>query len=421
METAWAGDYDFEIPEAKKKAYTLGGRLESRYIYHRHNEDGARYQLNAFANDNDPGTDTHAAQALAELSATYRRGILLASLLTHHQYVVVEDTEDEWDHLLYEGYLSLTPTPHVTVDGGKKRILWGKGYAWNPVGFINRPKDPDDPALSLEGRSLLGLDFIKSFTGGGLTNLGLTTLLLPVVEDWANEELGDTGDLNTALKLYLLWRDTDIDLIYFDGPEQPTSLGMDVAKNLAENIAVHGEAAWRRDAPRVEVDADGQVSRSRRDQYSFLLGMRYLNTFDTTFITEYYHNGAGYDADEMEDFFDYQDAVIEAWETTGESDAIQRAAQTTRPYYRQRNFGRDYGYLKISQKEPFGILYFTPWVGAIVNLHDASFNLQPGMTWTPITNLELNLRTVIPLGPDGTEFGEKADAFRPEIWARYYF
>ncbi len=421
--TAWAGDYDFEIPEAEKKPYELGGRLESRYIYHRHNEDAVRYYLNTFMIDNDPGADTHEGQALAELTATYRQGMLQANLLTHHQYEVEEDTEDEWDHVLYEGYLSLTPTPYMTIDAGKKRILWGKGYAWNPVGFINRPKDPDDPALSLEGRTLLGFDFIKSFSGGAgsLTNMGLTALVLPVVADWANEALGQEGDLNTALKLYLLWHDTDIDLIYFDGPEQLTSLGMDFSKNLAENIEVHGEAAWRQDAPRVVVLADGSVSQSRKDQYNFLLGMRYLNALDTTFITEYYHNGAGYDADEMDAFFDYQDTAIEAWKTTNETTAIQRAAQITRPYYNQRNFGRDYGYLKVSQKEPFDILYLTPWVAIILNLHDASFNLQPGLTWTPITNLELNLRAGIPLGPTGTEFGEKADTFRPEIWARYYF
>lgn len=421
--TVWAGEYDFDIPEAKHKPYTLGGRLETRTIYHAHDEAAARYYLNANAENNDPGADTHEGQVQAELNATYRQGIIQANLLTHHTYGVADETEDSWDHLLYEGYLSLSPTPRLILDGGKKRVLWGKGYAWNPVGFINRPKDPDDPALNLEGRTLLGGDFIKSFDGhaGGLTNLGLTFLLLPVVEDWANSDLGNSGDLNAACKLYLLWRDTDIDLIYLDGPEQPASLGVDVAKNLAENIEVHAEAAWRKDAPRTVIAADGSVHKSRENPFSFLLGTRYLNTMDTTFIAEYYHNGAGYDADEIKDFFDYQAAAIDQWKTSFDSAAIQRAELVTRPYYRQRNFGRDYGYLKISQKEPLDILYLTPWVAVTVNLHDTSFNLQPGLTWTPVTNLELNLRIGIPVGAKRTEYGEKADDFRPEIWGRYYF
>jgi hypothetical protein len=421
--TAWAGEYDFDIPEATPKPYTLGGRLEARTIYHAHDEGAARYHLNAYAEKSDPGADTHEAELQAELKATYRQGIMQANVLTHHAYGVADGTEDSWDHLLYEGYLSLSPAPYLSLDGGKKRILWGKGYAWNPVGFINRPKDPDDPALNLEGRTLVGGDLIKSLDSqaGGLTNLGLTFLLLPVADKWANQDLGDSGDLNAALKLYLLWRDTDIDLIYVDGPALPISLGVDVAKNLAENIEVHAEAAWRKDAPRTVIAADGGVRKTSEDQFSFLMGTRYLNRRDTTFIAEYYHNGAGYNAEEMEAFFDYQAAAIDQWRDSSDSAAIQRADQITLPYYRQRNFGRDYGYLKISQKEPLDILYLTPWVALTVNLHDTSFNLQPGLTWTPVTNLELNLRIAIPVGAKRTEYGEKADDFRPEIWGRLYF
>jgi hypothetical protein len=421
--TVWAGEYDFDIPEAEEKPYALGGRLEGRYIYHAHDQGATRYDLNAFVNHNDPGTDTHEGQVQAELNAAYRQGIVQASLLTHHAYIVADETEDRWDHVLYEGFVSVSPAPHLTLDGGKKRILWGKGYAWNPVGFINRPKDPDDPALNLEGRTMLGGDLIKSFgyRAGGLANLGFTVLLLPTAEDWANTDLGDTGDLTTALKLYLLWQDTDFDLIYVDGPKLPNSLGLDIAKNLAENFEVHGEAAWRRDAPRSVILADGSVRKSREDQFSLLVGMRYLNTKDTTFISEYYHNGAGYDADELDDFFDFQTAAIDQWKATSDRAAIQRANQITRPYYRQRNFGRDYAYLKISQKEPFDILYFTPWVAATVNLRDTSFNLQPGLTWMPVTNLELNLRIGIPVGAKRTEYGEKADDCRPEIWGRLHF
>ena len=413
-----AGEYDFTIPEAEKKAYEIGGRLEARYIYHRLDEDSARYRLNYYRDS--PGADTHEWRGVAELSGSYRHVFLQANLLTHHEFVDTHKT-DGWDHDIYEGYVSAAPTPHLTVDAGKKRVLWGKGYAWNPAGFFNRSKDPDDPALNLEGRTLLGLDLIKSFTTGQVTNIGLTALLLPVIDDWANKDLGDEGDLNTALKLYLLWYDTDLDFIYFDGPEQPHSFGLDFAKNLAENFEVHGELAYQQDAARVVLDPTGGTRKVREDQVDYLLGVRYLNAIDTTFIAEYYHNDAGYDRRELEDFFTYQEAAFDQWQTTGNASVMQRADQVTRPYYQQRNFGQDYFYLKISQKEPSNILYFTPWMAAVVNLHDFSFNLQPGMTWTPLTNLELNFRTAIPIGPADTEFGEKPDALRPEIWVRYYF
>lgn len=416
--TVHAGEYDFTIPEAKKKPYELGGRLETRYIYHRLDEDSARYRLIYYQDD--PGADTHEWRALAELSGSYQQGIFQANLLTHHEYVDSYQ-DDEWDNEIYEAYVSLTPGAHLTLDAGKKRVLWGKGYAWNPVGFLNRPKDPDDPALNLEGRPLLGLDLIKSFTAARLANIGLTGLLLPVIDDWGNEDLGEEGDLNTALKLYLLWYDTDLDFIYFDGADQPRSFGFDFAKNLAENFEVHGELAFQEDVPHVIIDAAGTVQQTREDQLSYLLGVRYLNAIDTTFIAEYYHNGAGYSRDELDDFYTYQEATFNQWLATGNASVMQRANQIARPYYQQRNFGEDYFYLKISQKEPFDILYFNPWVAAVVNLQDFSFNLQPGMTWTPVTNLELNLRVGIPAGASKTEFGEKPDVLHPEIWMRYYF
>jgi hypothetical protein len=254
-----------------------------------------------------------------------------------------------------------------------------------------------------------------------VTMIGNSGYALPVIEDWANPELGRDGDISYALKLYLLWRDTDLDFIYFDGPGQPRSVGFDFAKNLAENIEIHGELAFRKDARRTVIDEAGTVTMLEEGQLSYLLGLRYLNAVETTFIAEYYHNGAGYSRSELDDFFFYQESVYNQWLATGNAAIMDRANQLTRPYYSQRNFGKNYFYLKIIQKEPFNILYFNPWLAVIVNLQDFSFNLQPGMTWAPVTNFELGLRVGIPIGSAHTEFGEKQDAFRPELRVIFYF
>ena len=52
-----------------------------------------------------------------------------------------------WDEdtRLFEAYLSVKPSPAFIVEAGKKVMKWGKGYAWNPVSFIDRPKNPEDP------------------------------------------------------------------------------------------------------------------------------------------------------------------------------------------------------------------------------------------------------------------------------------
>jgi hypothetical protein len=82
---------------------------------------------------------------------------------------------------------------------------------------------------------------------------------------------------------------------------------------------------------------------------------------------------------------------------------------------------RDYLYTRVSQKEPFDILYFTPAVTAIANLHDGSFSLAPELLYTGITNLELRLKGTALVGSARSEFGEKVNDARVELRARWYF
>jgi hypothetical protein len=90
------------------------------------------------------------------------------------------------------------------------------------------------------------------------------------------------------------------------------------------------------------------------------------------------------------------------------------------------NYGRfspmeDYLYVRLSQKEPFNILYVTPALTWMMNLNDQSYSLTPELLYTGITNLELRLRTAIIIGTRNTEFGEKQNDYRIELRAGYYF
>jgi len=72
------------------------------------------------------------------------------------------------------------------VDAGKLALKWGKGYAWNPVGFVERAKDPNDPELAREGYTMLSADYIRNFDGP-LQTLAFTPVLLPVSSGANNE------------------------------------------------------------------------------------------------------------------------------------------------------------------------------------------------------------------------------------------
>lgn len=66
------------------------------------------------------------------------------------------------------------------------------------------------------------------------------------------------------------------------------------------------------------------------------------------------------------------------------------------------------------------MLDFTPALTSIVNLTDGSFNLIPELVHSPVTNLEMRLRGVGLFGGQGTEYGEKQNDYRLELWVPYF-
>jgi hypothetical protein len=99
---------------------------------------------------------------------------------------------------------------------------------------------------------------------------------------------------------------------------------------------------------------------------------------------------------------------------------LNKARQLSQPYGRP-NAGERYLYLRVSQKEPFDIVYFTPSVTLITNLDDGSYSVTPELLYTGITNLDLRLRATWLHGKASTEFGEKQTARKLELMARLYF
>jgi hypothetical protein len=143
--------------------------------------------------------------------------------------------------------------------------------------------------------------------------------------------------------------------------------------------------------------------------------MRYLTERDTTWIADVYHNGAGYTEAEMNRFFALAHAA-------SANPALRPlAGQAAAQGYTQPNAMRDYVYLRVSQKEPFDILYFTPSITLIQNLDDDSRSLSPELLYTGITNLELRLRLFFLSGGRLSDLGKKQNDRRVELRVRYYF
>jgi hypothetical protein len=411
----FAGDagYTFDASEYEKKRFELGGYVELKADRFALNRDAAFYEL-AFAGQPRRARLDRQAATL-KLNAKARAGDWLLGARTHSELVhdsIAHGHENRFDELL----MTWKPSPGFTLDAGKTVLKWGKGYAWNPVGFVERPKDPNDPELAREGFTVLAADIVRTFPDGPLQAIAFTPLLLPVGSD-VNADFGRHEHLNVAAKLYLLYLDTDIDFYFLGEGSRSRRFGADFSRNLASNLEVHGE--WARIAAQeiATLDSAGLVRRRAEAVTSWLVGLRYLSERDTTYIAEVYRNGPGFQRDEFRSF---TEAVKRAVAGAG-NPVLRQAVRALAPSYARQNPLRDYLYLRVSQKEPFEILYFAPALTAIVNLQDKSYSVAPELLYTGVRNLELRARAIFLNGGAGTDFGEKQNERRIELQARLYF
>ncbi|MBN2254954.1 MAG: hypothetical protein JW736_04555 [Deltaproteobacteria bacterium] len=409
-------DYSFDLSEIEKKPYTFGGYLELTPEVFWLDHDAAFYDLNFY----DKGEKDYLDEYFVKLSMNggYTKGI--SEIYVRANINRTESHIDSGtDITIDEGYLSFKPSSTLNISIGKKVLMWGKGYAWNPVGFVGRPKNPDDPDLALEGYIVATADYIKSFSGP-LKAMAVTPVIIPVY-DHINTDLGTRNNINYAGKLYFLLYDTDIDFMFQKGNSRPSRYGMDFSRNITSNFEIHGELAHIDNITKKAIDRNGTITQSTNDIESYLLGIRYLTEADTTFIFEYYRNGTGFTGEEMEGFFGLVDNGMNDYLSSGDATRLQKARTVTEGNYGRQNPMRDYLYTRISQKEPFDILYFTPSVTCIYNVVDDSFSLSPEVLYTGITNLELRLKAGFIVGSENTEFGEKQNDYRIELRLRYYF
>jgi hypothetical protein len=394
--------------ETEKKPYSLGGFLEFQPAFSVLDEESAFYRLR-FPRRNEEGILQQYNSGL-RLEGSYQKGAagfyVTGNGLLKKDYLGWKGNVD-----LYQGYLSLRVSPNLTLDVGKKVIKWGKGYAWNPVAFVDRPKNPEDPLEALEGFYVLSADFVKSFQGP-LKTLAFSPVVLPVTGS-VNHEFGESAHVNVGGKLSSLLWDTDLDFLFLAGSSRSTRYGIDLSRNIRSNFEVHGEWAWITDFQRSSPTGSA-ASAGKSTAHSMLAGARYLTASELTVIAEYYHNGTGFFPDDMDVFYQNVRTPEASSPAGSQLSSFQQTLSGT-------NFMRDYLYVRASQKEPFGILYLTPEVTSIVGRGDGSFTLIPGITYSPRTNLQLRLRGAFLIGGRGTEYGEKQNDFRMELRMRYFY
>ena len=146
----FAQDYSFKIPEKQKKSLEWSGNLDGKYSALQMRTESPFYQLQFPGNLSD-----YLSQYRMELylNADYRSRDMGFHLKTHGSYF--NDSNAEFN--LFEVYGNYNFSLNSSLRFGKQIYNWGKGYAFNPVGFVNPFKDPENPELAQAG--LLAVSF----------------------------------------------------------------------------------------------------------------------------------------------------------------------------------------------------------------------------------------------------------------------
>ncbi len=409
--------YTFEPSEYQQKDFEINGYAEEKYEEFGLDRSGAFYQLNKPAGSrptlNERNTGT------LEVNGKYHKDIVTLNFTAFgdgYRDVVFGDNHDT---KLYEGGLNLEPATGLSFYVGKKTLLWGKGYAWNPVGFVQRPKDPTDPNLAREGYWMATANYTRSFQEGPIQTIGVTPVFIPTTTA-INNDFGREHHDDAAGKLYALVGHTDIDLMALSGGAKGTRYGADFSSAITDALELHGELARITESKKTVLNATGQPTPITSDATSYLLGLNFLAETDTTFILEYYHNGEGFQDSEGDSFYALAHSAYAQFSSTGSTTLLQKAGMMNQMYMKP-NPMRHYINFKVSQDEPFNIVYFTPSLMVQANTTDRSMLILPELLYTGFTNVELRLRLQANIGAHLTEFGEKQASTRAEFRVRYYF
>ena len=403
-------EYDFDIPEEEESKIEFNGNLDAKWGLLQTRKSSPFFGLQFYDISK---KDDYLSQYRLDfyLDGVYRHKQIGFFMKTFYQHTKEEPLAPSF----FELYGSLNLSPRLTMSFGKRRFNWGRGYAFNPVGYANSEKDPENPELALSGNSSVYVGYNRSFTSNFVRNFSLGAILLfPEAE--INQKFASADKIGAAFKLYLLLKNIDIDLMTAFKEDSSQRVGLDFSTNLRENLEIHSEFSYAHDELKYLV-SKMLISQHKNSGSSYLLGLRYLSRFNTTLIAEYYHNNNGLSENEFTSYLNYLDSNLKSNIT----ELIDSARLNMSTIFGSKTLMQDYLYVKLIQPEPFSWLYSSISMFTIFNLADESFLFSPQLSYKPYTNFEVLLWPTLFFGGDDTEYGNKQFEKKIEIWTRFYF
>ncbi len=422
MTGAYAEDYSFDVDDYEEKIWEINGNIRLNSIYINNNKNSKLFMLKYYNREKGDYSRTHYIRPELFIKLNYDDFSFNSGGNFNLYYI-----EEEWDHkeTLYECNLNYSPGS-LSFNIGKKNLMWGKGYIWNPVSYAGRQKNVDDVDEALEGYYLLNIKWVKTLESN-LRNIAVNFIVLPSYKkinndynnmytdyEGLNYENKYNGTTHFITKLYGLLFNTDIDLYLLLNHRNSNKTGIDFSKNLLTSWEIHFEYSYENRYTQYFMDESGTVVNRTKQNNNFLAGTRYLTENEITYILEYLHNSGGLTKEQSDTFYNQIDSSL----NSGTSISYYKMNSV---YLNRQFLSKDYIYFKATRPQPFDILYFTPSLYFVFNLTDRSQISTIEFKYTGITDLEFILKGSYLYGPSLTQYGEKISRQKYDFQLKYYF
>jgi hypothetical protein len=251
-----------------------------------------------------------------------------------------------WSATLSRANIAWFPNEWFQLVLGRQKINQGYGFAWNPMDFVNAPKNANDPTAFVFGTDALSLGFIPS----DWFEL-YTYLLVPNgAQNW--EQLQYGVDLSLFLNLVEIkasgfWGGIERSSDSLD--PNPSGGGLGFFLDLFD-LGFYGEAALRTRSRRSNINSSGTLSLDSELQFSALAGLEYVFESGLALTFEYFYNQEGWNQTERGNY----------------RDTVSLLPSMTAEYYRLYT--------------PF---YFSEHYG-FINLHIPLYDLDSSLDFTAI-------------------------------------
>lgn len=366
-----------------------------------------------------------------------------------------------------ELYLAATPIENLVATVGKKRVVWGSGFAWNPADVLNPAKDPTDPSLQRAGVWMVRAEApFEKFTLTALWSPQVTVsdAGLPRRMLWQPGSSGFDGAQQIfAARAYALVAQTDLNLMWFwsnryaDGLSHSHRFAASFSRYFFTDYELHVEALVQqgRDTAIFEPDcvrpAHGQeavdqflscaiagrtpMTRPYQDSDAVyarvIAGTRYLFPDESLLSLEYYYNGLGLAPDAFDDRQRFLGFVPDLADKIARLPPNVRArAPDPRSFLGSGGTGQPVRfafdparrhYLFATFQKPKIADDFTLLATVIAGLEDRSGLLVPGLLWQAREWLSFQLLGYIPVGASDSEYGSLPFRFRGVFEVRAYY